>query len=66
MDLMISCDFFFAGPEVEGPHRYQPGGYHPVHLGDVYCQRYRIIHKLGFGTYSTVWLARDLQSTART
>lgn len=24
------------------------------------------IHKLGFGTYSIVWLARDLQSTAQT
>jgi len=37
-----------------------------VHLGEIYHQRYRIIHKLGFGTYSTVWLARDLQSTSQT
>ncbi|KAF9643907.1 hypothetical protein BDM02DRAFT_3103731, partial [Thelephora ganbajun] len=38
----------------------------PVHLRDIYCQRYRIIHELGFSTYSTVWLARDLQSSTHT
>jgi len=59
-------DFYFAGPGSENPDWYQPGGYHPVHLGDVYRERYRVINKLGFGTYSTVWLARDLQSTPQT
>ena len=66
MEQLTPRDFYLAGPEVESPDRYQPGGYHPVHLGDVYHQRYRVIHKLGFGTYSTVWLARDLQSSAQT
>ena len=48
---------------VEDLGDYQKGGYHPVRIGDVYSEgRYRIIHKLGFGSYSTVWLARDLQS----
>ena len=43
--------------ELEG---YSPGGYHPVRIGDKYCQsRYRILHKLGYGSFSTVWLARD-------
>jgi len=59
-------DFYFSGPEIEGPHGYRPGGYHPVHLGDVYGQKYRVIHKLGFGAYSTVWLARDLESATQT
>ena len=63
---LTPLDFYFAGPDVESPHRYRPGGYHPVHLGDVFCERYRVIHKLGFGTYSTVWLARDLQLTPQT
>ncbi|KAF8474217.1 kinase-like domain-containing protein, partial [Kalaharituber pfeilii] len=40
---------------------YVPGGYHPVHLGDVFRDRYVIEHKLGHGGISTVWLARDLQ-----
>ena len=66
MDTLTPLDFYFAGSDVESPHRYRPGGYHPIHLGDVYSQRYRVIHKLGFGTYSTVWLVRDLQSTVQT
>jgi len=66
MNPLSTRDFYFADPDAEYPDVYRPGGYHPVHLGDVYCQRYRVIHKLGFGSYSTVWLARDLQSTAQT
>ena len=36
--------------------RYQPGGYHPVLIGDVLEKRYRVVHKLGYGTYSTIWI----------
>ncbi|KAF8066651.1 kinase domain-containing protein [Lyophyllum atratum] len=46
----------------ENLEQYEPGGYHPVHLGDEFQGRYCIVHKLGFGSYSTVWLARDLQA----
>lgn len=38
---------------------YEPGWFHPVHLQDVYDLRYTVVHKLGFGGLSTVWLARD-------
>jgi len=39
---------------------YRPGGLHPIHLGDTLCQeRYKIIRKLGYGSFSTVWLAHD-------
>ena len=37
----------------------RPKRYYPVRIGDVYKQRYRIIAKLGYGAYSTVWLAED-------
>ncbi|OBT93442.2 hypothetical protein VE01_08681 [Pseudogymnoascus verrucosus] len=40
--------------------RYRQGGYHPVTLGDTFNDtRYTVLHKLGWGGYSTVWLARD-------
>lgn len=39
---------------------YRPTGYHPVHFGDLLCDgQYKIIRKLGYGAFSTVWLARD-------
>lgn len=41
--------------------RYRVGGYHPVHLGDVFNDRYVVVRKLGYGQYSTVWLARDIK-----
>ncbi|KAI0443816.1 serine protein kinase [Xylaria telfairii] len=41
---------------------YRPGGYHPVNLGDVFNNgQYKVIRKLGEGSYSTVWLAHDLE-----
>ena len=44
----------------ENLERYSAGGYHPVHLGEQYAEgRYEIVLKLGFGSYSTVWLAKD-------
>lgn len=45
--------------DVEKLERYRPGGYHPITIGAWLKDQYRIVHKLGFGTYSTVWLARD-------
>ncbi|PWY63810.1 kinase-like protein [Aspergillus eucalypticola CBS 122712] len=45
-------------------HRYTTGGYHPITLGSLLHQgRYKILHKLGWGGYSTVWAARDEQYT---
>ncbi|KAL9026838.1 MAG: hypothetical protein Q9196_004555 [Gyalolechia fulgens] len=45
---------------VEDVESYRAGGYHPVKLNETYCQnRYRMAHKLGYGSYSTVWLASD-------
>ncbi|KAK6910656.1 hypothetical protein I203_104688 [Kwoniella mangroviensis CBS 8507] len=39
---------------------YRPGGYHPVNIGDEFNNgRYMIVRKLGWGHFSTVWLARD-------
>jgi hypothetical protein len=41
--------------DVEDLERYTPGGYHPTLIGDTFCSgRYTIVHKLGFGGYSTI------------
>ncbi|KAG6016847.1 hypothetical protein E4U54_000349 [Claviceps lovelessii] len=40
---------------------YQPSFFYPVHLGHVYDGRYQTVTKLGWGSCSTIWLARDLQ-----
>ncbi|KAI0038674.1 hypothetical protein FA95DRAFT_1551110, partial [Auriscalpium vulgare] len=39
---------------------YCKGGYHPVQIGDTFSdERYVVVRKLGWGHFSTVWLARD-------
>jgi hypothetical protein len=43
----------------ENRGRYGPGGYHPAYLGEIFNKRYRVVHKLGYGLHSTVWLAKD-------
>jgi serine/threonine-protein kinase SRPK3 len=45
---------------LEKLYDYEPGGHHPVHLHDVFNNRYRVIHKLGSGGFANVWLCRDL------
>ncbi|KAJ8123077.1 hypothetical protein ONZ43_g884 [Nemania bipapillata] len=45
----------------EGDDAYRPGGFHPVYIGDIYNNRYKILNKIGYGCYSTVWVVEDLQ-----
>lgn len=44
----------------EGADGYRKGGYHVVTLEEVYNGRYRVLAKLGWGHFSTVWLCQDL------
>jgi serine/threonine protein kinase len=49
--------------EEEPVEKYAPPtGFHPVMVGDVLGSRYRIIRKLGWGVYSTVWLVHNDRS----
>lgn len=44
----------------ESVEDYCKGGYHPVAIGETFKDgRYTIVRKLGWGHFSTVWLARD-------
>ncbi|KAK9426576.1 putative Kinase-like domain-containing protein [Seiridium unicorne] len=52
-------DSTFAEYGTEDPSRYNKGGFHPVHLGDILDDRFEVIHKLGNGGYGTVWLCWD-------
>lgn len=60
-------DFYWNGDLVEDMKSYRHGGFHPVHLGDIFSTcpgsdrpRYRVLQKLGQGEFSTVWLAQDM------
>ena len=62
--LAMSTSSPFVYEEIDGVERiehYSPGGYHPICVGDRLHKRYRVMHKLGTGSFSTVWLARDEQ-----
>lgn len=49
--------------DIEDVEEYRPGGFHPVRIGDDFAGgRFRVIHKLGYGGFATVWLARDARN----
>ncbi|EPE36162.1 Protein kinase-like (PK-like) [Glarea lozoyensis ATCC 20868] len=43
----------------EGHAVYQKDGFHPVNIGEVYNGKYKVLRKLGYGNYSTVWLVQN-------
>ncbi|KAG6844383.1 hypothetical protein H0H87_007287 [Tephrocybe sp. NHM501043] len=68
--------YWEADEEVEDIKRYTTGGYHPIRLGDVLSspvsagsdspsRQYRVLHKLGRGSFATVWLAETLRASSQ-
>ncbi|KAL1820301.1 hypothetical protein ACET3Z_015170 [Daucus carota] len=52
-----------SSEEDEGFDSYRKGGYHAVRIADTFASgRYIAQRKLGWGQFSTVWLAYDTQS----
>ena len=52
----------FSDADEEDQKDYRVGGYHPVEIGEVYAEKYKVLCKMGWGQYSTVWLARNLMT----
>lgn len=46
--------------DVEELDDYNKDGYHPGHVGEIIDSKYVILKKLGWGHFSTVWLAFKL------
>ena len=55
----------YSDSDFEGNEGYRRGGYHPVHVGEVYNARYEVLSKLGWGHFSTVWLCADRKTGER-
>lgn len=55
-------EIYFPEDDVEYLEQYRAGGYHPTFIDNSFQEgRYNVVHKLGYGGYSTIWLARDHQ-----
>jgi serine/threonine-protein kinase SRPK3 len=46
--------------EEENSPYYEPAYFYPARIGEILNDRYQIATKLGHGSRSSVWLARDL------
>ncbi|KAH8648317.1 kinase-like domain-containing protein [Tricladium varicosporioides] len=55
-----SSVIYYDIPSVENVFLYTEGGLHPIQIGDsLQGGQFKIVNKLGYGAYSTVWLAMD-------
>jgi hypothetical protein len=63
----MSCSSSSGSEEdEEGMESYRKGGYHAVRVGDQFGGgRYIAQRKLGWGQFSTVWLAYDTHASVR-
>ncbi|KAF4994300.1 hypothetical protein FGRMN_5885 [Fusarium graminum] len=59
-DFVDSEDEFDIETVSEDINLYPKGTCYPIRIGEVLADRYRIIHKLGHGSFSTVWMSYDM------
>src|SRR5690554_4623722 len=58
-EFVCSDDECEVWSESEPRERYLENKYYPLRIGEVLAGKYRIEHKLGWGGFSTVWMAQD-------
>ena len=57
---MSSGESASSSDEEEDARDYKKGGYHPVKIGELFKDAaYEVLTKIGWGHFSTVWLAWD-------
>jgi hypothetical protein len=59
-DFVDSEDEYDIEAVSEDINLYPRGLCYPICIGEVLADRYRILHKLGYGSFSTVWMAYDM------
>ncbi|EWG42658.1 hypothetical protein FVEG_15477 [Fusarium verticillioides 7600] len=50
-DVEFACEYI---------NLYPKGFCYPISIGEVIVERYRVVHKLGHGAFSTIWMAYDM------
>lgn len=58
----FESDDSFDAVDCENPKDYRLGGFCPIKIDDILNERYKVVYKLGFGHFSTVWLCWDTKS----
>ncbi|CAI5757828.1 unnamed protein product [Candida verbasci] len=59
-DISSESDSDLNPADEEDLKDYVPGGYHPCYIGEEYKNgKYTLVRKLGWGHFSTVWLAKN-------
>ncbi|KZV66362.1 kinase-like protein [Peniophora sp. CONT] len=61
-DFVFQCDWSTSDNPAEPMELYGPGGFHPIFISQHIISPttdWRVMHKLGHGSYATVWLVQN-------
>lgn len=53
------CQYYLGFNSIEDLTCFRQGSLHLVLIDDTLGVKYRVAHKPGYGTFSTIWLAHD-------
>eukprot|EP00924_Labyrinthula_sp_SR-Ha-C_P004359 snap_masked-scaffold_3-processed-gene-21.77-mRNA-1 protein AED:0.06 eAED:0.07 QI:0/-1/0/1/-1/1/1/0/713 len=58
----FASNSYYSSSDVEDEEDYKKGGYHRVTVGEIFNNEFKVVKKLGWGHFSTVWLVSSLSS----